>query len=93
MVSSFRRLHKLGSCLKPSSGVSYFPYCGFTEPRQEKKQIEFSSAQLKSFRFSSKLFPIDQAVHQTLKDYGILKPFRGCRAGSAVKTARITSSF
>ena len=90
MASSF---HVLVSRLKPSFGVSYFPRCEFPEPRQAKKQIVYSSAQLRSLRYSFNSSHIDQAVHQTLKDHGTLKPFRGCCAGRAVKAPRVTRSL
>ena len=93
MASLFRRFHVSGSSLKPNFGVWYFPRCGFTEPRQAKKQIEYSSAQLVNLRYFSESSLIDQTVHQILKYHGILKPFDGCRAGIAVKATRVNSSL
>ena len=63
----------------------------FTEPRQPK--TEYSSAQLVNLRYFPKSSLIDQTVHQIVKDRGILKPFRGCRAGIAVKAAGVNKSL
>lgn len=93
MAGSFWRLFQSWSRLTASSGVLPFPRCEITEPRQAKKQIQYSFAQLRSLRYSSKRVPIDLYTHQSLKEHGILKPFRGCRSGMAVKSAEQSSSL
>ena len=49
------------------------------------KRLMYKPNALRRLQLSAKRPRIERAIYQRLKSLGILKPFRGCRSGKAVK--------
>lgn len=56
-----------------------------TDAQPCRRLIQYSPKVLRSLRNSSNCSQIEESIYCKIKDCGILKPFRGCRGGKAVK--------
>ena len=69
-----------------------FPRSEITGAQRSTVRLEYLPGELRGLRNPSKRTPIDQSVFQRLRDCGVLKHFRGCRAGRAVKSRKQAGS-
>ena len=71
--------------------ISSFPHS--TEANPGRVRYKYSPSELRRLRTSFKRQPIEKFVFKQLKDCGILRPFRGCRAGRAFKLRNHAASL
>ena len=85
MAGVFRNFYYLARCLNPLFGFSSFLPIEIIDAQPCRRLIQYSPKVLRSIRNSSNCSQIEEFVYCKIMDCGILKPFRGCRGGKAVK--------
>ena len=80
---AFRRLVSPSVCRNLPSSISSSPRSEVIDA--QRCRYIYSPGELRRLRTKCKRRPIDQTAFNLLRDYGMLRPFRGCRAGKALK--------
>ena len=73
--------------------IPSFPHSIITEANPGRVRYKYSPSELRRLRTSFKHQPIEKTVFKQLKDCRILRPFRGCRAGRALKLRNHAASL
>lgn len=85
LPTACRRLVRSSGPRNLLSSISSFPRGEITDANLCTVRYEYSPGELRRLRTSLKRQPIEHTVFKQLQDCGILRPFRGCRAGRALK--------
>lgn len=75
------------------SSISSFPRSEVNDAQRCTELYAYSTGELCRLRTNCKRSPIDGTVFNFLRDCGILRPFRGCRAGRALKSRNHVGSL
>ena len=84
-AAACRRLVRPSS-RRNSSSISSFPGSEVNDAQRCTKCHTYSLGELRRLGNNCKRNPIDGTTFNLLRDCGILRPFRGCRAGKALKS-------
>ena len=74
------------------SSTTSFPCGQITDAKRDTVRFEYLPGELRRLRNPFKRTPIAQTVFNRLRDCGILRTFRGCRAGRALKLQNLLGS-
>ena len=82
---TFRRLVRSSGRQNLFSSISSFPLSEVNDVHHCDERYIYSPGELRRLGTIRKRSPIDGTSFNLLRDCGILRPFRGCRAGGALK--------
>ena len=85
LLTSCRRLGRPLGHRNWLSSITSFPCGQITDAKRDTVRFEYLPGELRRLRNPFKRTPIAQTVFKGLRDCGILRTFRGCRAGRALK--------
>ena len=85
MAAVFPRLGRSLCRRNPETANLSFPPFASNDARLAANMIQYSRQMLKSLQNRSSRPRIKKSIYYRLKDCGVLRPFRGCRTGKAIK--------